>query len=104
MSSRVTVYEGSDDWSAVYVDGRLAQVGDHYLADEFLRRHFGVETVQSDDFLRGGSTRADVAPTLDDLQVWADERDARAARAEQMRLDAAELLAQAERMTRMDAP
>lgn len=95
-NGKVTVYDGEGGWSAVYLDGKLQRVGDSYLADEWVREHFGVETVQSDDFLRGGTSRADVAPTLDDLRDYADEQAARQARAKALRDEAARLLAEAD--------
>lgn len=98
-NGKVTVYDGEGGWSAVYLDGKLQRVGDSYLADEWVREHFGVETVQSDDFLRGGTSRADVAPTLDDLRDYADEQAAKQARAKALRDEAARLLAEADAMT-----
>lgn len=68
--SKYVVYEGSDEWSALYVDGTLDRVGDHYLIDERLRALFGVTEVTSDAFLRGGTHREDVAPTLDAIKDY----------------------------------
>jgi hypothetical protein len=81
MTSYV-VYEGSEDWSALYVNGKLALVSDHYLIDEKIRQIFNVETIQSDSFMRGGDYASDVAPTIDDIRSYetihkAQVRDAR---------------------------
>lgn len=61
-------YEGTGEWSALYVDGKLDKVGDHYLIEERISELAGVTCIQSDDFLRGGDTREDVAPTLEALE------------------------------------
>lgn len=82
----MVVHEGSDDWSALYVDGRLETVGDHYLIDERIRHLCQVETIQSDDFLRGGKTYADVAQTLGDIQQWQRDRAQTAQDAERRRM------------------
>lgn len=37
-------FSGSEDWSALYVDGRLDKVGDHYLVDERIADFLNVET------------------------------------------------------------
>ena len=102
MSDTVIVYQGDADWSAVYLNGKLERVGDHYLADEWIREHFGVQTVQSNDFLRGGNGRADVAPTLDDLDAYSIDRASRQERAEELRRQAAELEAEANRLEDAD--
>lgn len=69
MTSYV-VYEGSEDWSALYVDGKLVLANDHYLIDERIRQIFNVETIQSDSFMRGGDYASDVAPTIDDIRAY----------------------------------
>lgn len=87
----VTIYE-DEEWSAVYLDGKLQRVGDSYLADEWVRSHYGIETVQSADFLRGGTQRADVAPTLEALEEYRRDRESREARAAELRAEADRLL------------
>jgi len=42
----------ADEWSALYVDGELAKVGDHYLIDEFIQLALGVEWHHGDHFLK----------------------------------------------------
>lgn len=63
-------YSGSEDWSALYIDGQLDTVADHYLVDERISELLGVETVSSDDFMRGGNYREDVAKTLDEIEDY----------------------------------
>ena len=57
MADRVAVedivlYKGSEDWSALYVKGRLVEVGDHYWVEEKLHQLLGIDEISSDDFLR----------------------------------------------------
>jgi hypothetical protein len=94
----LVVYEGSQEWSALYVDGRLDRVGDHYLIDERIRELMSVTTVRSDDFLRGGFQREDVAPTLEGVVQYTKAKEDRMAEAAQLRAEAAELLAEAEKL------
>lgn len=95
---KVTIYEGPGEWSAVYLGDALQRVGDHYLADEWVRVHFGVETIQSDDFMRGGDTRDDVAPTLTDLHAYADDQRARKNWANELRAQAQSLIERAKQV------
>lgn len=89
--SNVVVFSGSEDWSAVYLDGKLARVGDHYLIDEWLREHFEVATESSDDFMRGGDHYEDVAQTLEDIKIYYDARTEKVGEA-QVLLDQAQAL------------
>lgn len=98
--AKYVVYQGSDDWSALYVDGKLHRVSDHYLIDEELRSLFGVETVQSDAFLLGDphASRSAVAPTLEAIEAFEQDLARRAASAAELRAAADRLLARAEAM------
>lgn len=87
----IFVCDGSDEWSAIYVDGQLNRVGDHYLIDERIRELAGVVTLQSNDFLRGGSQRQDVAQTLDELREWRELMRERKAKADELREQAKRL-------------
>lgn len=75
------VYQGGDDWSALYRDGELVIAGDHYLIDERIRQFLGVQTIESDEFLRGGNSREDVAPDLIAIDDWKFKSDVEAAEA-----------------------
>lgn len=97
MSSLIR-YTSSGEWSALYVDGKLDRVSDHYLIDERIAQLAGVEERQSDDFLRGGDQRPDVADTVEQAEEYATEREARNAEAAKLRQQATELLAQAEEL------
>ena len=66
---------GADEWSATYLNGELVQgPSDSYLADEWLRQHFGVVTVQDDAFMRGQTSREGAARTLDEVEKYREER------------------------------
>ena len=82
--TRLTLHIGNEEWSALYVDGKLDTVGDHYLADDRIRELAGVEVIHGDDFLRGGNQREDVAPTLEALCEWQQVRDRRLAEAAEL--------------------
>ena len=97
----IVVYEGSEDWSALYHRGKLVEVGDHYWVNEKLLQILGVQTIQSDDFLRGGNSREDVAPDLGAIEDWlaepnVEEAEATLAAAREAASSAADKLKEAE--------
>lgn len=96
VATIVVVFQGSQEWSAVYLDGELQKIGDHYTIDEWLRAHFNVITVQADDFLRGQDTAEGSAQTLSEAIEYAKLREERLAEAKSLRNEAARLLASAE--------
>ena len=90
-------YEGSGEWSALYVDGRLDVYGDHYLIEERISELCGVETIQSDSFMMGNEH----IPATSLGEVDAYESLAANAEAEAERLEAeAERLRQQARVVR----
>lgn len=74
---KYTLYVGTNDAAALYVDGERVVVG-HY--ESTLRRTIellGVEVVHDNAFMRGGSKWSDSAPTLtavNEFRVWRDEQ------------------------------
>jgi hypothetical protein len=90
------VCDGSGEWSALYVHGILDRVGDHYLIDERIRELTGVVTLQTDDFLRGGDKRHEVAPDIDMLREYRTQRRDREERAAALRQQAQRLLEEAD--------
>jgi hypothetical protein len=92
------LHRGSEDWSALYVSGTLDRVGSHYLADERIQELAGVRLVVSDDFLRGGNERKDVARTLDEVREYREAREAREAHAARLEQQAQDLLARAKEL------
>lgn len=93
----VEVHE-ADEWAAVYLDGKLVQQGERYLANEWVREHFGVVTVQDDAFMRGSDRREDVAQTLDEVADYAAERATRAERAADLERRASAMFDEARRL------
>jgi hypothetical protein len=84
----------SGEWSALYVDGELVKYGDHYLVDEWLASHLGVEDLYNDDFLLpDGRT---VLSTLHEVEVRTADREARLSAAEELRAQAEVLRRKAE--------
>ena len=70
----LVIYTGSGEWSALYRNGKLERVGDHYWVEERAFFLAGVPVIQSDDFLMGGDGRDDVAQTVDDLRRYTVKR------------------------------
>jgi hypothetical protein len=75
----------AEEWSALYIDGKLDRVSDAYLVDERVGEILGVKVISGDegeDFLRGGNTREDVAQTLTDISDWKSAQEAESGKAE----------------------
>jgi hypothetical protein len=89
-ASNIEVHE-DEEWSAVYLDGKLVLVGDSYLADEWIRTKFGVKTVQDNAFMRGQTQSAGVAKTLDEVADYAKARQERLDRIAALRAEARQL-------------
>ena len=70
-------YDGTEEWSALYIDGKLDIVGDHYLIDERISELAGVTTRNSDSFMRDGEDRSSVAKTLEEIQEFEQEQSGR---------------------------
>lgn len=85
----------AEEWSALYIDGKLERVGDSYLAVEKVFELLGVKVVQDNAFMRGQYAREGVAPTLADIESFRVERDARQAEADELAARADELQARA---------
>lgn len=86
----------AEEWAALYVDGKLDQVGDSYNTEERAFELLGVPQIHDDAFMRGQDKRRGVAQTLDEVAEYQTRREQGAARAEELRAQAAELLRQAE--------
>lgn len=80
-----------EEWSALYIDGKLEIVGDHYLIDNRLQEILGVVTIESDAFMLGGSTHEDVAQTIDQIEAFEDAASKLRAEASQLRSLAQEM-------------
>jgi hypothetical protein len=65
---RFVIYQGTGEWSALYVDGKLDTVGDHYrIYEERLPQLVGAEVRYSDAFLQGGDKATDCVERLADV-------------------------------------
>jgi hypothetical protein len=84
-------FHRTGEWTAVYLNGKLERVGDHYLADEWLQGYVGVEVVSDDAFMCGGESRQDVAETLEGVAVYREWRDRRLSEAEDLEEQARQL-------------
>lgn len=94
--SDVVIYEGNDQWSALYVDGRLEYVGDHYNVNEKIHAMFDITVIQSDDFMLGGNYRSEVARSISEITEYAEEIERKyVARAQELRNQAYALLDEA---------
>ncbi len=91
----LVIYE-ADEWSALYVDGKLERVGDSYYVEEKAFELAGVTVIQDDAFMRGQDRREGVAKSLDEIIVFKSQRDLDQKRANELREQAAELLAKAD--------
>lgn len=94
----ILVVEGSHDWSALYINGKLERVGDHYLIHDRLMDKLGIAVEQSDAFLIGGDGRENAAQTVDEYRAEVRRRATAAETAEELERRAAEMLAEAAAM------
>lgn len=92
---QLVILRGSGEWSALYVNGVLDRVGDHYVTEERVYELTGVTVEQTEDFMRGGDKRADVAPTLVDVDAYRVKREETERRAAALRDQAQALLEEA---------
>lgn len=87
----------SGEWSALYENGKLVKVGDHYLSDEYLAEKLGVEEIyDNDDFLTPDQRGA--LPTLEAVQTVTRNRVIVHEEAESLRQQAKHLLEMADIM------
>jgi hypothetical protein len=94
MPDRIQFRRVGEEWTAVYLNGNLARVGDSYLADEWLAEHYGVEIVDDTD----SACMADnhnALPTLAQVEQAEQRIAADRAAADRLRADADALLAAA---------
>lgn len=89
--------EEVEEWSALYVDGKLDRVGDSYLIDERIQQLTGVISREG-NFLLGGNTSSDAAQTVEEITAYENAREAEINGAARLEAQAAELIAQAERL------
>lgn len=90
----------AEEWAALYVDGKLLPetVGDSYLAEEKAFELLGVKQLHDDAFMRGQSGRDGVARTLDEVNQYKTDREARQMRAKKLRDEALQLMVEADKL------
>lgn len=94
MAAKYVRYN-DEEWSALYIDGKLDTVGDAYHSDERIAALLGVEERDDSAFMQGGKNYSDVANTLDEVEAYAAKRDSKLSEAAALRARAAELEAEA---------
>lgn len=89
-----------EDWSALYVDGKLDTVGDSYLIDERISEIAGVEEKISEGFFKGGYDYQHVLETADEVfeHIREQEHDAEVKRAAKIEAQARALEEQAKKL------
>lgn len=85
-----------EEWAALYVKGKLDEVGDAYVAEERAFALLGVTVVSDDAFMRGQNKQDGVAKTLAEVEAYRSSREASTAKAEELRALAAALRAEAD--------
>lgn len=98
----IHLVEGTEEWSALYLNGKLYSVGDTYNRYEEIISLLGIGHEQSDDFLCGGLGRSDVALTLDDMYAYRNVRIQREERVRELRARADELAREAAQLEACD--
>lgn len=99
MTDKIYTRYLDGEWSALYVDGKLAVVGDHYLTDNYLSQELGVNEIHSADFLTEDQKGA--LPTLAEVVIARNRRADREQRALNLRVQAEALIRQAEELENM---
>lgn len=85
------------EWTMVYFNGELVCYGDHYHADEWLQKRCGVKVVQDDASFSVPDSHHPIED-LAEVKAAMDEADQRVKRAEALRRQAADLMAEANRI------
>ena len=93
----VVKWEDHEDWSALYVNGKLDRVGDHYLTEERIQTLAQVNEIHA-DFLVGGVSKKDAPATLDEVLEHHKNTIGKRLQADRLRKQAAELLAKADEL------
>lgn len=108
--SKFTLYEGTGEWSALYEDGKIVTYGDHENVHEKLFNLLGIDVEYTDDFVHsktvtigsGSAVRKreveTAYDTIEEIDSALIEREAKMRQAEELREQAAELIAQANRL------
>jgi hypothetical protein len=100
---QLDVLVAGGEWSALYIDGNLAEYGDHYIVKEAIYAIVGVDEESDDSWYRevtftvgeGRTARkrykTEVAQTLEQRDAWKSEREVAAEKIAALKAEAAEL-------------
>ena len=86
------------EWTAVYLDGELQRVGDHYLANEWLQERCGVKVVDDDAFMLGDPFGKCIATSLEEVENYRRYREERRREAAILRERADAMIRDAEKL------
>lgn len=93
LDCRIELHRSTDgEWAGLYIDGKLDTYGDAYHSEERLFELVGGIYVDDSPWLIDNRTPRD---TTEEIEAAREERDARIARAAELRAQAAELEAEA---------
>ena len=92
---KIEFHRAGEEWTAVYLNGELQRVGDHYLADEWLQQYAGVKEVHNSVCMID-NYRA--YPTLDEVHAATDAKALKLLEAADLERQAAELTARAKEL------
>ncbi len=103
MPDLVIFKDPGGEWSALYMDGKLEHIGDHYVVNERAFELAKVQVIQDNAFLRGGDgverngdKSTGPAQTLEEIEAYRHQRDHDLKRATANRAQAEILLASAQ--------
>ena len=87
----IVIYHGTEEWSAIYIGGKLVDYGDTYRIYEAVMAHLGIEVRDDDAWVSGGKDDTGVLRTLAEVDEFAQKRAARNSTAEMIERRAREL-------------
>lgn len=91
-------YNEEGSIAALYVAGSMEAIGKPCGVESAAFRLLDVQQVLSDAFLLGGRDLRGAALTLDEVKAWRGERDAKIRRATELRMEAARLIEEAQKL------
>lgn len=86
LHNEYKIYQGSGEWSALYINGRLDYAGDHSNVEERIHELFEIEVECSDSFMLGNrnAKRDDVAKTEAAIEAYDNMREGAQRRLEEL--------------------
>jgi len=92
---RIDIF-GADEWSGLYINGKLEEVHDTYWVYEKLFHLLGINQEADDTFMLGQNTKDGVAKNLTEIYDYRLHMDAIEAEADKLEEMAAELRSKAQ--------